>query len=200
MSSKVLDVQVQIVKHFYTILFRNYYLTQHLEQFKLKLYKLPREIADDYTYIEWESYIDEFKYIEWENIDFKVKNFEELYKLCRQYGECQIDIYEANIQEFTTVNYLISSSSNDNEWLFIFQDNGKLLTVRSKYQEIVLWAETSLVDKFLNADELLKTYWGTGLPGFREICQQSLARKSLIIEYKIEDIETLLQQNLNNVV
>lgn len=181
---------VQIVQNFYTALFRIYYLTELLEKLKIELYKLQREITDDYIHIEWERYINGFKYIEWKNIDNKFKNFEEVYKLCAESGRCQIDVYEANIHELTLVNYFISHSGGDDEWLFVFQDDGKLLTVGSKYHEIVVWAETSLVSQFSNADDLLTNYWGIGLPGFWEARKQSFINKSLTIQ----DIQELLEQ------
>lgn len=167
------DNQVKIVQNFYTVMFRNYYLTLCLEQLNNELYKLDREPIDDYKYIEWESCIDDFKYIEWENFNDNFKKFQELYKLCRQTGRCQIDIYEANIQELKTVNYLISFSNND-EWLFVFRNDGKLLTAGSKFYEIIVWAETSLIQQYSNADDLLTSYCGCGFPGFLEARQQRL--------------------------
>ena len=160
-----MDNQVKLVKEFYTRKLRDYYLN---------LYKFYRTGQG--------KYCDEFQFdnsqaIEWESLDEKLQYFNELLAISREVGTVYIDIYEVRVEDWETTVYRITTDGNDG-WIFIFDRDGKLLAAGQTYIEVIVWADSSLLEKYSDIEEFLKDYWG-GMPAFLDAHKQTFWGKPL---------------------
>lgn len=99
--------------------------------------------------------------------------FHEFEKLCRDTGKVDFLIYEIVIQDVKTIAYRFINVGNEDGWLFIFDEQGRLLTAGSTRMEYIVWAEQDLLDRYTDPEDCLKRYWGLGgFPGFEDSYQQ----------------------------
>ncbi len=176
MNNEELATSIKIIQYFYTKRFKNFYLTSY------KAYCLDENFFQDE--------FDEFKSIEWSELNSELKY---LKKFLDTYITCDgfyIGIYEVPIQDLKTITCRIKTDGDDG-WLFIFGEDGQLITAGQTYIEVIIWIESSLLKRYSDHNDFLEDYW-SGVPGFSEAHDQSLWGKTL------EEIENRSDYNNEN--
>lgn len=81
--------------------------------------------------------------------------------------------YQIFIENVPVIVYRFINVGNDDGWLFIFDSSGTLITAGQTHEETITWAKQELLKQYQDPEDLLKDYWGCGLPGFWESCKKT---------------------------